>query len=373
MLKFNIVLQFNPSVDVYKVGDDMLEFYFIATRKRLSMVVSSGIIVLVQEIDGVHSLNQICDKLEIEIRNDGLHEFLQYLLDRKILEDVKKKKEEMSVLPDKELERYDRQFSYFDAVSKDSPYTFQKKLENIRFLIFGCGAIGSGIAIQLARAGARHFILVDKDKITADNMERHYFFEEKYVGMNKADALSDYLKRIDSQVNCECCNTIIDYDTELDSYLKHADFVVNTLDEPYIGFTSLKIGRACYALKMPLYVAGGFDAHLMSTGELILPDETPCVDCYTTYFTDSLKDWKPSYNVSAITEEESSNSIFEVGGLASMSLFSTSYAVIVILNYLATGNARSTLGRGELLLDKLNIDYLNVPKNPDCHVCGKNK
>ena len=29
-----------------------------------------------------------------------------------------------------------------------------------------------------------------------------------------------------------------------------------------------------------MYVAGGFDAHSISTGEMIVPHVTSCIDCY---------------------------------------------------------------------------------------------
>jgi len=118
-----------------------------------------------------------------------------------------------------------------------------------------------------------------------------------------------------------------------------------------------------------MFVAGGFDAHLMSTGELIIPDVSPCVDCYTSHFSETLKDWEPQYNTAVIPDSEILNNRFEVGELASMSLFSISYAVMAILNYFAT-DSESKYGRGELLFDKLEIKYLNISKNPDCLICG---
>ena len=37
---------------------------------------------------------------------------------------------------------------------------------------------------------------------------------------------------------------------------------------------------SCVKYKIAHYIAGGFDAHLASTGELIIPYVTPCVECY---------------------------------------------------------------------------------------------
>ena len=254
---------------------------------------------------------------------------------------------------------------------ENTGYKVQKNLENTTIAIFGVGAIGSGIALQLSMAGIKNFKLIDKGLVRKCDIQRHFTFNKEQVGMSKVEALKDTLKLIDSEVECQTFNQNINYDTKIDTILEGVDFVVNTLDEPYIGYTSMKIGRECFSKRLPMFVAGGFDAHLMSTGELIVPYETPCVDCYVSYFSQSLADWKPSYNLNAIEETNVKKGNFEVGGLSSMSLFSISYAVISIIDYIATNDPIRNKGRGELLLDEMKITYLNIPKNPNCKTCGK--
>lgn len=365
----NAVYAINPAVDVYAIGDDVLEFYFINNRRRVTMHVSEQVVSLIGSIDGKQRLSDICKSLNIDDM-DNVQAFVDYLCAQAILLLPKEQEKEKALLNPTDIERYDRQIGYFTSLYTLSGNQAQKAIQEQTVLIFGAGAMGSGIAIQLAMSGVRHFMIVDKDVITRDSIERHFYFRETDIGRDKCEALAEYLQRIDHQVECELLRMTVDYDTDVTSWIERASFVVNTLDEPYIGLTSMKIGRACYTLHKPLYVAGGFDAHLMSTGELIVPDETPCVDCYTAFFQNTLKDWKPKYNIEAVTEEHQSEGVFEVGGLASMSLFSVSYTMIVILNYMVTGNAHYSQGRGELLFDKLHIDYLKVTKNPNCHVCG---
>lgn len=365
----NAAYTINPAVDVYAVGDDVLEFYFINNRRRVTMHVSQQVVSLIASLDGKQKISDICRSLNIDDMGN-VQAFVDYLYTQTILLLPKEQKREQALLNHTDTERYDRQIGYFTSLYTQSGYRAQQAIQGQTVLIFGAGAIGSGIAIQLAMSGIRHFIIVDKDVITTDSIERHYYFRETDIGRDKCEALSEYLQRIDHKVECELLQITVDYDTDVTPWIEQASFVVNTLDEPYIGLTSMKIGRACYALRKPLYVAGGFDAHLMSTGELIVPDETPCVDCYTAFFQNTLQNWKPKYNTEAITEEHQIEGVFEVGGLASMSLFSVSYAIIVILNYMVTGDAHYSQGRGELIFDQLHIDYLHVPKNPNCHVCG---
>lgn len=364
------ILYINPSVDVYKIGEDRLEFYFITTRQRVSLQVTPPVIRLVQALNEEQPLEQVCRCVGIAWHSEQVHSFLEYLYRKKILLDAAEQRAEQTLLSEEDRDRYDRQLHYFNSVMPGSAARFQAQLQETVVLIFGVGAVGSGIALQLAMAGVHHFILIDKDVVTADSLQRHYTFQVEDIGRPKVDALADYLRGLDDRIVCHSYCRIVDYDTRLDEWLEQADLVVNTLDEPYIGYTSLKIGRACYARHLPLYVGGGFDAHLMSTGELIVPDQTPCVDCYTDYFTEQLKEWKPQYNVEAISDQQLLNNQLEVGGLASMTLFSVSYAVIVILRYLATGEVLQSRGRGEALFSQMTIQYLDVPKNPHCHVCG---
>ena len=371
MMKLDIldVLCLNPSVDIYKIGDDIIEFYYISTRNRISIKVSLSVIKLLSIIDGVKTIKELFDEIQSDYKNEKVYQFITFLLQKKIA--FIKGKVDNEGLTKAQVERYDRQLIYFQSIYENTGYKIQKRIENTTVAIFGVGAIGSGIALQLSMAGIKNFKFVDKGLVRECDIQRHFTFNKEQVGMSKVEALRDTLKLIDSEVVCQVFNQSINYDTKIDTILKDVDFVVNTLDEPYIGYTSMKIGRECFSKRLPMFVAGGFDAHLMSTGELIVPYETPCVDCYVSYFSKSLADWKPSYNLNAIEETNVEKGNFEVGGLSSMSLFSISYAVISIIDYIATNDARRNKGRGELLIDEMKITYLNIPKNPNCKTCGK--
>lgn len=361
------ILSLNDFVDIYKIGDDILEVYYIPTRARLDVQVSSPVFSFVQGIDGVRTIETICEQVGITSVQPVLL-FCEFLIEKKIAK--LHKPDKLTLLSAEEEKRFSRQLDFFDAKFNSSADYIQHKIKHTKFVIFGTGAIGSGIAVQLAMAGAENFVLIDKDVLSRDSIERHYFYDTKDIGRFKVSALADFLHKINSRVHVVIYHETVDYHTNLEKYLDDATFVVNTLDEPYIGVTSLKIGRECYKKKIPLYVAGGFDAHLMSTGELIIPDITPCVDCYVAYFTEKLKNWKPNYNTNAISSEHKNNNFYEVGGLASQSLFSISYAVIVILDYIGSGSTSSCKGRGEMMLDAMNINYIRIDKNPLCHVCS---
>ncbi len=313
-------------------------------------------------LDGKRNLKEILLELGMEY-NTNLENFMRYLLEKKIIFI----ENENNIEDSNEFRRFDRQLIFFDEYFSQDKILNQKKLSESTFLIFGTGAIGSGFAINLAMMGVKKFVFIDKGILKESDISRHYYYSSESIGDFKVDVLSKYLKKINSDISCKVYKDILIYDSDLDKYFNNPiDFVINTLDEPYIGFTSMKIGRKCYIDNLPLYIGGGFDAHLMSTGELIIPNKTPCVDCYVNHYSNKLKGWTPKYN---ILHEDDSNHFFEVGGLASMSLFSVSYGLIRILNYFLEETIDS-LGRGELLFNNLKIIYNEVKRNEKCPICG---
>ncbi len=56
--------------------------------------------------------------------------------------------------------------------------------------IVGCGAIGSFVAISLAKMGLTKFHLYDFDKVEAHNLPNQ-FFKEKDIGRNKVQAIAN--------------------------------------------------------------------------------------------------------------------------------------------------------------------------------------
>jgi hypothetical protein len=66
-------------------------------------------------------------------------------------------------------------------------------LKNKRVGLVGCGALGSQIAMALARAGIGRFVLVDKDSLHAHNISRH-LLGAHYIGRKKAAALAEYMR-----------------------------------------------------------------------------------------------------------------------------------------------------------------------------------
>src|ERR1051326_8072241 len=98
-----------------------------------------------------------------------------------------------SSLPD----RYARQ-TLFAGIGRAG----QERLRTSRVAIIGCGALGTVLANNLARAGVGHLTIADRDFIEANNLQRQVLFDEDDLARNlpKAIAAAARLRRINSEI-----------------------------------------------------------------------------------------------------------------------------------------------------------------------------
>lgn len=94
-----------------------------------------------------------------------------------------------------------------------NPYLNERErriLEAARVGIAGAGGLGSNCAMHLVRAGVRHLVLADFDRVAASNLNRQFFFRDQ-IGEKKVEALAENLLRIDPDLDLEL------HDLRLDS------------------------------------------------------------------------------------------------------------------------------------------------------------
>lgn len=366
----SIILKVKDSVDLFLCDETYIMAYYMNTRQKKTFKVNKELITLLEIIDGKKSLSDIHKIMNnlYGIEYNSVDAVINSMIENRIITVVNRNHD---ILLQEDIERYDRQINYFTEFldSEEEGLRAQKRIMDSKILIFGCGATGGDIALELVMAGVQNITLYDYDTVENSDVSRHMYFTDKDIGKIKVDALKKQLELINSKVNITCISQSMKPDTNICDLIKKQDFVVNTLDEPYIGYTSSKISRICVQYSIPHFIGGGFDAHLASTGEIIIPYITPCVECYATHFKEKLKNWKPK-------KHPVKTRYTEIGGLASMSLFSASFAAIEIIKYIAglTETKNSFKVRGELLFTDMSLTYLKVSKNPNYPICGgKNK
>lgn len=361
------IYKIKDSVDLFLSDEKYLMAYYMNTRQRKSFKINEWTVHLLEIIDGEKDINELVKVMQDEynVAPEDTQDVLTVMEKNRIITKVEK---DCSILSQYDQERYDRQINYFSEYFSDdrAGLLAQKKLMQSRVLIFGCGAVGGAIVVELAMAGVQNFTLFDFDTVEKSDLSRHMYYEKGTEGYAKTEVLKQRLLEVDSRLQVTCINKSLKPEENIEDIIIGHDFVINTLDEPYIGYTSAKISRVCVKHNIAHYIAGGFDAHLASTGEIIIPFVTPCVECYAGHFKKTLAGWKPKKHPVA-------HRYRDIGGLASMSLFSASFACVEIIKYITglVDMENSFKVRGELLFNDLKLTYLNVEKNPNCPVCGK--
>ncbi len=88
----------------------------------------------------------------------------------------------------------------------------QKLIEEAKISVIGLGALGSVVSELLVRAGVKNLILVDRDVIELNNLQRQSLYTEKDVGDLKAVTAERKLKEINSEVNIKAYAVDLDYE-----------------------------------------------------------------------------------------------------------------------------------------------------------------
>ena len=109
------------------------------------------------------------------------------------------------------------------------------------FHILGCGAIGSSVAMQLARMGAEEMVLYDFDSVEIENVGVSQYFQSD-IGEYKVDALKNHIHAINKYIKCaEAANKIgIELNAGHDLNQENLEFFKNNI----VNLKEVSIGHA---------------------------------------------------------------------------------------------------------------------------------
>lgn len=167
-------------------------------------------------------------------------------------------------------ERYSRQM-LFPPIGDNG----QEKLRNKHVLIIGAGALGSGNAEIITRAGIGKLTIVDRDYVEASNLQRQQLYTEEDVAekLPKAAAAEKRLKAINSDV--EIRSLIADATPELLAEL--VDGVDLILDATDNFETRMAINDTAQKFNIPWIYGACVGSYGMSF--TIIPGKSPCLNC----------------------------------------------------------------------------------------------
>jgi adenylyltransferase/sulfurtransferase len=154
----------------------------------------------------------------------------------------------------------------------------QRRLADASVLLIGCGALGSVIADQLARAGVGHMRICDRDLVEPGNLQRQVLYDESHArqGLPKAVAAAERLGQINSSINVD--PQVVDVHAgnieRLASLSPAADLVLDGTDNVEIRYL---INDLCVKRSLP-WVYGGC-VGTVGRVMVIRPGITPCLRC----------------------------------------------------------------------------------------------
>lgn len=104
----------------------------------------------------------------------------------------------------------------------------RRELRAATVAVLGCGGLGSNIAAMLVRSGVGALIIVDHDRVEADNLNRQLYFRDE-IGELKTEALAHTLRRIDPFASIKVVTEWITADNVLE-LVSGADVIVEAVD-----------------------------------------------------------------------------------------------------------------------------------------------
>jgi len=168
------------------------------------------------------------------------------------------------------LERYSRQI-VFSKIGAEG----QRRLQKGKVVIVGCGALGSGSANILARAGVGFLKICDRDFVDLSNLQRQTLLDEQDVKekLPKAQAIAKKIKAINSEIYVE--PLVVDINAKnVEEIIEGADIVLDGTDNFETRFL---LNDACLEKNIPWIYGGCVASYGMVM--TIIPSITPCLRC----------------------------------------------------------------------------------------------
>jgi len=85
------------------------------------------------------------------------------------------------------------------------------RLAEVQIVQIGLGSLGGAVALALARAGCRRFVLVDPDRLTLDNVSRHVGTVHQ-IGQPKVDVVAAAIRAVNPEAEVELCRGWLAWD-----------------------------------------------------------------------------------------------------------------------------------------------------------------
>jgi len=241
-------------------------------------------------------------------------------------------------------ERYARQ-TLFAGIG----HAGQDRLLASRVAIIGCGALGTVLANNLARAGVGYLLIADRDYIELNNLQRQVLFDEEDLrrGLPKAVAAANRLRQINSTIQIE--PLVEDINAEnVEEIVGNVDLVLDGTDN---FETRYLINDACVKAGKPWIYSGVIAAYGVTMN--IIPGDTCCLRC--VFPAMPLPGTMPTCDTAGVLN----GIVGAITGIASTEALK-----------LLVGSDKVRRDMFWMDLWENTSDRVEIPRQPDCPTCG---
>lgn len=241
------------------------------------------------------------------------------------------------------------------------------QLRQSKVMIVGLGAVGSMIAVYLAKNGVCNFIFVDNDIVDNSNLHRQYYFEHQ-IGLNKSQALFNDLKNLNPNIQVKIINRYLTENFFDDFDDADISLIINCADEPSVDATSRIIAKYAMKNNIPHIVGGGYNLHLTLIGQSIIPFKTACFECFNIAL--GKLNQIELQNVKKLHRENRKLGSFSpLSGIAGTLATLDAFKILIGRNDLL----QQANKRIEFNLKEHRFNVIDIEKNPNCQWCQNEK
>jgi adenylyltransferase/sulfurtransferase len=226
----------------------------------------------------------------------------------------------------------------------------QERLGAATVAIVGCGALGTVLANNLARAGVGHLRIADRDYIELNNLQRQVLYDEDDIAraLPKAAAAAEKLRRVNSEIVVEASVQDVTADT-IEPLIAGADLVLDGTDN---FETRYLLNDACVRAHVPWIYSGVIASYGVTMP--VVPGETACLRC--VFPERPLPGTTPTCDTAGVLN----GIVGVIAGIASTEAIK-----------LLIGSEQRMRGMTWIDLWENTFDRLEVPRQPDCPTCGR--
>ena len=244
--------------------------------------------------------------------------------------------------------------------------------------VVGLGSGGGFVALSLAMSGVGSFVLVDNDELESGNITRHVA-DLRYVGQNKAAAVADLMQNRNPKIHIDLREGLIEEHWDC---LDDVDILVVAVDSEQVKYA---INEKCLEKRLSASYAGVYERGEGGDHVIVKPFDGPCYACWAEATREGVKislDAGGSLDYGMI---DAAGTLDAQPGLWVNVTKIAGIQTDLILNELLRGTtAHHQMPANTLIAANTFLDifegqenaphtgiWVDVPRDPDCLVCGE--